>query len=760
MGEHSVKKIITLTVVVPILLIQFNQGAIAQNEKDQSSTIQVEELEKTIKLLESPEESKKLATQLKAILEAKRQTAEKKREMKGLKKEPTNLFKTYESYKTQTLSAFEKLLSEIRGLPLGYQRFKAYISEKENWQRFLSFCIEFIIAFLVAFIAWRGFRKYTKKLEEKLSLKKPSNLSKKMGGVFVATALKIYPLIGIYLFSYLFVLVSPIHEDLESIILHGLFALILYYGLKNLIYFLLSPEVIEQRVIPIKDELSNYVFIWSRRILLFSLWMYLLIMPSSILERPALTAAFVGIYKVGLVVMLAIILAQWKEGIEKIFSLSLKEEDPYWEKSLKRILNYVAGRLYLVGILYLGLVVTLSILSFSNIYTYLLYSTLKSVVIILFALGLWLLWGLLFKRLFEVSNTIKEKYPELEEQVNRYINYLGKAGYLTIALFATLTILEVWGLRIYEFIASNVPLVQAILRIPLIIIAAIILIQIIYLLISKLQKQATDRMLAAGKVTPVEVEKRVSTLGRIFRKAVSITIVTVTAMMVFSELGFDIKPILAGAGIIGLAIGFGAQNLVRDIISGLFLILENRIRVGDVAIINGTGGLVEQVNLRTTVLRDLTGTVHVFPNGEINTLSNMTHEFSYYLFDVGIAYKEDTDRVVDVLKQLGDEIMQEEEYKSAILEPIEILGVDKFADSAVIIKARIKTLPIKQWWVGREMNRRIKKRFDELGIEIPFPHRTFYFGEASKSISLQLEGFKENREALKELIRDVLRERG
>jgi len=138
----------------------------------------------------------------------------------------------------------------------------------------------------------------------------------------------------------------------------------------------------------------------------------------------------------------------------------------------------------------------------------------------------------------------------------------------------------------------------------------------------------------------------------------------------------------------------------------------------------------------------------------------MTHEFSYYIFNVGVAYKEDTDRVIDVLKEVGQEIMQDEEYKSAILEPLEILGVDQFADSAVIIKARIKTLPIKQWFVGREMNRRIKKRFDEVGIEIPFPHRTFYFGEVSKSISLKLEGLQENRENLKELIREVLKERG
>ncbi|MBW2645458.1 MAG: mechanosensitive ion channel family protein [Deltaproteobacteria bacterium] len=318
--------------------------------------------------------------------------------------------------------------------------------------------------------------------------------------------------------------------------------------------------------------------------------------------------------------------------------------------------------------------------------------------------------------------------------------------------------LDIWGFHTYEFIASNAEFVFTIVRIPIIIVVALIAFELAKFIIKKLEKEAMDRMLATRKTPEVEAEKRATTLGRIFRKITGITIIAVTVMMIFAEIGFDIKPILAGAGILGLAVGFGAQNLVRDIISGLFLIVENRIRVNDVAIINGTGGLVEQVNLRTTVLRGLDGVVHVFPNGAINTLSNMTHEFSFYIFDVGVAYKEDVDRVMGVLKELGEEMMQAEEYGPLILEPLEILGVDQFADSAVVIKARFKTLPIKQWVVGREMNRRIKKRFDELGIEIPFPHRTFYFGEASKPVDLTLEGLEEHREDLKQMIREVLQD--
>jgi small-conductance mechanosensitive channel len=252
------------------------------------------------------------------------------------------------------------------------------------------------------------------------------------------------------------------------------------------------------------------------------------------------------------------------------------------------------------------------------------------------------------------------------------------------------------------------------------------------------------------------VEKRAATIGALFRKAASILIWTMAVIMVVRELGFDIGPLLAGAGVAGLAIGFGAQNLVRDVVSGLFILLENQIRVNDVAVINGTGGLVEEVNLRTIVLRSLDGVVHIFPNGTINTLSNMTMKYSYYVFDMGVAYKEDTDRVVAVMKEVADEMRCEPKFTSLILEPLEVLGVDQFADSAVVIKARIKTKPVQQWAVGRELNRRFKKKFDEVGIEIPFPHVSLYFGEASKPIQLRLDN--ENREELKAIIREVLAE--
>lgn len=256
-------------------------------------------------------------------------------------------------------------------------------------------------------------------------------------------------------------------------------------------------------------------------------------------------------------------------------------------------------------------------------------------------------------------------------------------------------------------------------------------------LLTRIQHKLSERGQQEGEPLS-EANKRIETLMRLVRQAAKLAIWIVVALVVLREIGIDITPILAGAGIVGLAVGFGAQNLVRDIISGFFFVLENQVRVGDVAVVNGTAGTVEAINFRTLVLRDLAGTVHTFPNGTVTTLSNMTKEWSAYIFEIGVAYKENTDRVSEVIARVCGEMRQDARFGLLILEDPEIFGVDQLGDSAVVIKGRIKTKPIRQWEVGREFLRRVKLAFDEQDIEIPFPHQTLYFGEASKPFDLQL----------------------
>jgi moderate conductance mechanosensitive channel len=244
-------------------------------------------------------------------------------------------------------------------------------------------------------------------------------------------------------------------------------------------------------------------------------------------------------------------------------------------------------------------------------------------------------------------------------------------------------------------------------------------------LLSLLQRDKTD----------LEAAKRAGTLSAVVNWAMRTGILIVAIMMSLSALGLDVAPMIAAAGIVGLAIGFGAQNLVQDVISGFFILLEDQVRVGDVVQLNDKGGLVERITLRTIILRDLAGSVHYVRNGKIDIVTNMTKDYSRYVFDVGVAYRENVDEVIEVLKQIDAGLREDPEFKDDILQPIEILGLDKFADSALIIKARTTTKPIKQWRVGREFNRRLKMKFDELGIEIPFPHLTLYPGQDKKGDS-------------------------
>lgn len=264
------------------------------------------------------------------------------------------------------------------------------------------------------------------------------------------------------------------------------------------------------------------------------------------------------------------------------------------------------------------------------------------------------------------------------------------------------------------------------------IIALFVLAFVVVRMLSAVIVRAEREMASGTGLDALERRKRAQTLASVVRRALSALIWTVAVLMVLRELDVDITPVLTGAGIVGLAIGFGAQTLVRDVISGFFLIIEDQVRVGDVAVVNTIGGLVEQINLRTIVLRDVEGAVHVIPNGEIKTLSNRTKDYSYYVVSLGVDYEESTDRVVEAVRAAAADLSADPVYGPSILEPIEVMGVDDFKESSVTMKFRIKTVPLKQWEVGRELRRRIKREFDQQGIRLPFPQVEVHVKEARR----------------------------
>lgn len=227
----------------------------------------------------------------------------------------------------------------------------------------------------------------------------------------------------------------------------------------------------------------------------------------------------------------------------------------------------------------------------------------------------------------------------------------------------------------------------------------------------------------------LERNKRLTTLEQVFGYVSVVVITLVASMLVLSAVGISIAPILATAGVLGIAIGFGAQSLVKDYFTGLFLLLENQIRQGDVVEVAGKGGLVEEMTLRYIRLRDYDGNVHYVPNGTIDTVTNRSRSFAYSVIDVGVAYRENIDEVYAVMRHVAAELMADPDMAGKISEDLDIAGVDQWSDSAVMIRCRFKVKPLEQWGVRRAYLYRLKKAFDAAGIEIPFPHLTVYAGE-------------------------------
>ncbi len=263
------------------------------------------------------------------------------------------------------------------------------------------------------------------------------------------------------------------------------------------------------------------------------------------------------------------------------------------------------------------------------------------------------------------------------------------------------------------------------LRILAIVVAAWILTGLLNRLVRIFRERIALRM------TDAEAVKRATTLSRVIRYLGGVLVVLIAGMLVLAELGVSVAPILGAAGVVGIAVGFGAQSLVKDYFTGFFILLENQIRQGDVVDIAGKGGLVEEVTLRFVQLRDYEGNVHYVPNGLITTVTNRSRGFAHAVIDVAIGYREDIDTAFEIMRRVAADLKADPAYAPRILAELEIAGVESWVESTVMLRARFKVLPLEQWNVRREYLRRLNRAFDEAHIEIPYPPRKLYVAKES-----------------------------
>jgi len=259
-----------------------------------------------------------------------------------------------------------------------------------------------------------------------------------------------------------------------------------------------------------------------------------------------------------------------------------------------------------------------------------------------------------------------------------------------------------------------------------IIAGALIVLVVIVSIVRRRLRRVFERKIPKSRMI---IRKRTLTLNSVISNIIIIAAVIAALLIIAGELGISVTPILAGAGVAGIVIGFGAQNLIKDIINGVFILFEQWYQVDDIIEVGDISGVVERFNLRTTVIRDLEGTVHYIPNGEISVLGNRSNKWSRAVLDVAVHYKEDTDRVAGILEKIFDNFSQDNKYKRKLLEKPYIMGdggVSELGDSAVVFKVICKVKPGEQWTIERQLNKRIKDRFDKEGIEIPFPCNNVY----------------------------------
>lgn len=483
----------------------------------------------------------------------------------------------------------------------------------------------------------------------------------------------------------------------------------------------LAPRTPALRLYKLDDETASYLYVWITRITGTVVAGHFLADAGYRLglSRAAHDGllALVGLLVVG---MVAVFVLQNRAAVAGTIRVRAPRSQPW-----STIARSLAEIWHVLTIAYIVAVYVIWVLAIPNGFAFMLRATGLSVLIILSSILAGIAAGQLIARGFAVAGDLRASFPGLEARANRYLPIFHTLVKALITVIAVAALLDVWGVEAFEWLTTGFGRTLSIRVLSILFILAVAL--LVWELFRGVVERLLNRTDEFGR--PMLPSARVRTLLPLLRNAVLVVLVIMVTLILLAELGFNIAPLLAGAGVIGLAIGFGSQSLVKDVITGLFILFEDTISIGDVVNVAGRGGLVEGMTIRTIRLRDFDGSVHTVPFSEVTTILNMTKDFSYYVFDIGVAYREDIDRCYEAIRAVGAEMQADPAFSADILAPIEIHGVDQLGDNAVVIKARIKTKPIRQWAVGRDFNRRLKKHFDALGIEIPFPHRTIYFGQ-------------------------------
>jgi small conductance mechanosensitive channel len=622
--------------------------------------------------------------------------------------------------------AAEGLAGELQGVPVWLDSVEAALADPQRLDR----GVRLVAAFLGIFLAGWTFEYFAWRLligsRHRLEAAGDTAAWQRLWRASLRVVIDLLPVAVFALAAYLAALVIAPPPAVQAMALNFVNAYVLARGLMAFVRMMLSPRAPRLRPLPLSDAAAADLFVWFGRFVRVGVGGYFVIAAIVLLGVPRRSTA---VLTEALYLLLAILAIAMVVHYQPAVSAWLRRQAAgrrLWAAG--PVLEALALTWPALAILYIIAFFAISAFDIEGGFRYMGKGTLATVA----AVGL----TAVAVSLLRPEDTTDAVLPDVEaaESSGRLQQYLPllRWAVVALALAAGLVVaLEGWGIGAWKWLTGGggQRLIGSTASIALAVTIAVVAWELASGAIARYMSRS------AGGAAPRLTSARARTLLPLLRKTLFVLLCIMVVLITLSELGINIAPLLAGAGVAGLAIGFGAQKLVQDVITGFFLLVEDALAVGDVVSVAGASGVVEDLSVRALKLRDVAGSVHTVPFSSVGTVVNMTKSFSYYVLDIGVNYGEDTDRVGDVCRDIVEGMRRDPAFSTAILAPLEVMGLETFTPSAIILRARIKTLPMKQWEVGREFNRRMKLRFEAVGISFPLPVQTIVFGTPDASMA-------------------------
>jgi moderate conductance mechanosensitive channel len=685
--------------------------------------VSVDELQRLVETLTDAKERAKLVGQLQALIAAQRGLDEK-----AAVERPGTWLERLSGQIDAVSAEIVAVAGVVLDAPSWIDWFRQQVSDGPSRGLWLDIGLNLIVVFGIAVLAEWLLRQLLRRPLSRLQARASDQRLAQALLLLLVLALEALPILTFAAIAYLVLpLVNPhpVSSRVAGVIIEASLVARLILAVAHVA--LLSPGAVA--LYTVGEETRNYLYIWARRFTSWAVYGYALATVVWWLGVPG--AVYVVVLRVTMLVLgvLSVIFVLQNRTAVAEMLRGQPGDDGQGNGAVARgrgwllLRQRLADTWHILAIVYAVGIFGNYVLNIEAGFAFVFRVTLMSVVILTAAGLIVSAARQLSRRGFAIRQELKTRFPTLETRANRYLPVLTILVSVVVYFFAVLALLQVWGLDAFAWFGSTFG--RKITGSTVSIVTVVFMALVVWELFGSAVERYLNGMAADGR--PVARSARARTLLPLLRTTMLIVLVTIVGLIVLSELGLNIVPLLAGAGVAGIAVGFGSQALVKDVITGLFILLEDTLAIGDIVDVGkGHAGVVEAISIRTIKLRDASGTMHTVPFSEVATVRNMTRDYAYFVCDVGVQFREDPDRVIAVLRDVADELRKDAALSESIVEPLDVIGVDRFTDSAMVIQVRLKCLPLRQWAVGHEFNRRMKQAFDRHGIEMPAINQTRY----------------------------------